>query len=459
VTVTGVNDAAVDGNIPYSIVTAAAISDDSGYHGLDAVDVSVTNNDNDTATATCQIGKPQPTSPGNNSINQSVSITLGWNASANASLYIVYLGTSSTPTYRGNTNTTSIVVSNLSYSTKYYWQVVANNSCGLNNSSDVWNFTTTCITAPSKPQPTSPGNSSTNQSVSITLGWAASANASLYDVYWSTSSTPTLQGNTSDSSYQLSQLNYSTKYYWKVVANNSCGNNSSDIWNFTTGAAPAPPPKISFNIGGTNASWNTSSAGIIQQAVNITSADAKINLHIPAGTTALNNQKQPLGELNMSRATVYPAASGDRTVIAAFDFDPDGATFVPGIVVTLSYTHNMIPAGVSESNLRVASYNESSRGWEYYNDRVVNASANTITFNVSHFTTFTIQATSESAGLGKWVIITIIFAAAIVLGLAGGLYIKYRRIYGSLYYEDEGDADDKYDQYREDREDEGDFKF
>ncbi len=50
VTVTGVNDAAapmVDGNIAYSVVTAAAISADPSYSGFAVDDVSVTNNDND----------------------------------------------------------------------------------------------------------------------------------------------------------------------------------------------------------------------------------------------------------------------------------------------------------------------------------------------------------------------------------------------------------------------------
>ena len=50
VTVTGVDDAAnpmVDGNIAYSIVTAAAISNDRSYTGVNASDVAVTNNDND----------------------------------------------------------------------------------------------------------------------------------------------------------------------------------------------------------------------------------------------------------------------------------------------------------------------------------------------------------------------------------------------------------------------------
>ena len=47
VTATGVNDAVVDGNVAYTIVTAAATSDDLAYSGLDASDVSVTNTDND----------------------------------------------------------------------------------------------------------------------------------------------------------------------------------------------------------------------------------------------------------------------------------------------------------------------------------------------------------------------------------------------------------------------------
>ena len=49
ITVTGVNDAIDDGNIAYSIVTAAAVSGDPNYDDLDASDVSVTNTDDDTA--------------------------------------------------------------------------------------------------------------------------------------------------------------------------------------------------------------------------------------------------------------------------------------------------------------------------------------------------------------------------------------------------------------------------
>lgn len=49
VTVVGVDDFVEDGEQTYSIITAAATSDDPSYHGLDVVDVAVRNADNDTA--------------------------------------------------------------------------------------------------------------------------------------------------------------------------------------------------------------------------------------------------------------------------------------------------------------------------------------------------------------------------------------------------------------------------
>ena len=46
VTITGVNDNLVDGNIAYTIITAPATSTDPNYNGVNAPDVSVTNIDN-----------------------------------------------------------------------------------------------------------------------------------------------------------------------------------------------------------------------------------------------------------------------------------------------------------------------------------------------------------------------------------------------------------------------------
>ena len=52
VTVTGVDDAVVDGPQAYMIVTAAAVSTDPNYTGANAADVAVSNTDNDGAGIT-----------------------------------------------------------------------------------------------------------------------------------------------------------------------------------------------------------------------------------------------------------------------------------------------------------------------------------------------------------------------------------------------------------------------
>ena len=52
VTITGVNDSIDDGPVMFSIVTAAAVSADTVYNGMNASDVSVTNTDDDTASIT-----------------------------------------------------------------------------------------------------------------------------------------------------------------------------------------------------------------------------------------------------------------------------------------------------------------------------------------------------------------------------------------------------------------------
>lgn len=54
VTITGVDDFVIDGNIAYSIVTGAASSADGTYNALSVADVAVTNTDNDAITPTQQ---------------------------------------------------------------------------------------------------------------------------------------------------------------------------------------------------------------------------------------------------------------------------------------------------------------------------------------------------------------------------------------------------------------------
>jgi hypothetical protein len=96
-----------------------------------------------TVAAPCATpGTPSNPSPANGATGISTSPTLGWSAISNTDSYDVYFGTSSNPPYAGNTTGTSYLRSSLSYSTTYYWKVVAKNDCGSSTAGSVWSFST-----------------------------------------------------------------------------------------------------------------------------------------------------------------------------------------------------------------------------------------------------------------------------------------------------------------------------
>ncbi|HXY75065.1 MAG TPA: hypothetical protein VEH58_07045, partial [Dehalococcoidales bacterium] len=75
VTVTGVDDTNVDGNVPYNIVTDPAVSNDPAYNNLNAADVSVTNNDNEAATTTTTANPTTISSPTSTTTTSTTSPT------------------------------------------------------------------------------------------------------------------------------------------------------------------------------------------------------------------------------------------------------------------------------------------------------------------------------------------------------------------------------------------------
>lgn len=100
-------------------------------------------------------------------------------------------------------------------------------------------------TAPVSATYSSPANSSTGANVcGVALSWNAPTNsgcnsATSYDVYFGTSATPPLVGNTTATNYSTGTLAASTTYYWKIVPKNAVGSaTGSATWSFTTSATP-----------------------------------------------------------------------------------------------------------------------------------------------------------------------------------------------------------------------------
>ncbi|MBK0401900.1 T9SS type A sorting domain-containing protein [Adhaeribacter sp. BT258] len=200
-------------------------------------------------------GVPTLNLPANGATGVSITPTLSWNAVTNATSYQVQLSASSSFSNKiidsSNVTGSAVSVSGLAYNTPYYWRVRASNSAGFGNWSVIRNFTTEAepIIVPDAATLQAPANTATNIDINPTLSWHAANNALTYRLQVATSNTfSTLvadSSNITSLSQQLTGLNHSTQYFWRVktYSHNGEGNWSS-TWNFTTVAAPTSPPTV-----------------------------------------------------------------------------------------------------------------------------------------------------------------------------------------------------------------------
>ena len=173
---------------------------------------------------------PQLVSPVNGSTSKPLTDTLSWSASQNATHYQIELSTSSSFSSMiiddSTVTSTSRATGALSAGTTYYWRAQAINTAGQSGWSSVCSFTTLTPVA-SVPTLFSPQNSSTNDPLIDTLSWAASSNASHYEVEVSTSSsfssTIINDSTVTSTSRTTGTLSAGTTYYWRVQSFNTTG--------------------------------------------------------------------------------------------------------------------------------------------------------------------------------------------------------------------------------------------
>ena len=218
--------------------------------------VAITSHFNADASCACIGNSPpfEPTSPTpyHTESNTSVFTSFSWTASDidnNIVEYDLYLGTTPSPPLlaAGLTQPTYTPPTHLDPFTQYYWRVVARDTYGLEGGSATWIFTTRDVNSPPYvPQVVSPANGAQDVALSTLLRWNdadVDDDPLVYDVYLGTSATPPLiASDVAELRYALSGLSFGTTYYWRVVARDPPGHETSSLmWSFETRPANHPP--------------------------------------------------------------------------------------------------------------------------------------------------------------------------------------------------------------------------
>lgn len=215
---------------------------------------------------------PSSPTPSNGAVDQSINIDLSWTGGdpdGDKVTYDVYFGTSSPPPSVSTEQTaTSYDPGNLNHNIKYYWKIVAKDEHGAKKEGSIWAFTTIAETnnPPNEPSSPSPTDGAIDQLTNVNLSWTGGdpdGDPVTYDVYFGTSSSPPLvSSDQSATTYDPGNLNYSTHYYWKIVAKDSIGaQTEGSVWDFTTVAYQNNPPYVPSNPSPSN--------GAVDQSINV----------------------------------------------------------------------------------------------------------------------------------------------------------------------------------------------
>lgn len=183
--------------------------------------------------------------PATSETNTDTSVTLNWTSAVGAISYEYQLATDegfSAIINEANTGAdTSATVSDLDFLTQYFWRVRAIGVQDTSDYSEPFNFTTK-IEKPELPVLVSPSDGTLKSEISTELLWTGSLRADEYQVQLSQSSVFDIlevDSTLSDTSINITSLNYSSTYFWRVKAINTGGESDyTTSWSFETKIAP-----------------------------------------------------------------------------------------------------------------------------------------------------------------------------------------------------------------------------
>jgi hypothetical protein len=199
---------------------------------------------------------PTNPSPTDGATDVALEATLAWDPASDPDgdllSYDVFFGVMDPPPYVGIRPDPSFdPPGNLAPDTHYYWQVLTRDEHSAPVPGPIWEFTTGSGNhAPSAPSTPDPADGTTGVPISTSFAWSGGVDPDgdpvVFDLYLGPGNPPPFIGTFSSPGFDPpADLDYDTLYYWRVVARDDQGaQTSSSTWSFTTDNGPNQPPSV-----------------------------------------------------------------------------------------------------------------------------------------------------------------------------------------------------------------------
>ena len=165
-------------------------------------------------------------------------------------------------------------------------------------------------------------------------------------------------------------------------------------WAPASDGAPAPAASaplaqsVQVLMTGMVVSGSADSNGVMQDTLE--AIVGKVKVVIPKGSRLSKADGSAARDLSAQPApTLPPVPETLRAIGQALELSPDGTTISPPASLTLGYSLEEVPAGVAESQLRIAYWNGSA--WEPQ-PGTVDTKAKSVTIALNHFSVYALMA-------------------------------------------------------------------
>jgi peroxiredoxin len=120
---------------------------------------------------------------------------------------------------------------------------------------------------------------------------------------------------------------------------------------------PASTYQLEVSLPGEEQLFPIDGQGVLISNLELSSADGEISLSLDKGTALLDKDGEPLQFIH-GQITPSPPPSPEEAYIVSpvFNLEPQGATFDPRLLLTLSYHPQELPEGLADSDLYIAYY-------------------------------------------------------------------------------------------------------